>query len=317
MSSNSAIRQRELQHIAQTIKDDLIYNRKLDTLYQQTGADLAQTITADVNSFAGRETVSMIEAKRKISQTQVKSYHNMLTKASDSVKTARDEGQYITPDDYLPTVNGELRRYNVTTRTSRLELLQAKVNAATVVLAAAEIYMLAGKLFRVTVSEFARQSEILGTVTPSAKTMAEIFRTVVLPGIEGITFSDNIWTNQAELRDLLNQGIQRTLLRGESPLVSARTLTHLVKDEVKKKAYAARRIAVTETARAQTIVQKVSYEENGYTHYIFVAETDDRTCAICEDLDGQVFLVADMTIGENASPIHPSCRCSTSAHTVR
>lgn len=317
MSDFRAIRQREVRHIAETIKDDLLYNRKLTLLYEETSRDITKMIAADINRFSQKEGVSMAEAKKLISKTDVELYGSKAAKIVEDAKAAREAGQAITRADYTSTVNRELRRYNVTMRTNRLELLQANINAATVNLAATEEAMLTGKLYAVTVAEFKRQAGILGMTVRSPASMTRAFRSTILSDVSGITFSDNIWMNQAQLRDGVNQAIQRALIRGESPLVTARKLQPLIKDGTVKASYAARRIAVTETSRAQTVVQEISYKDAGYTHYVFIAETDDRTCPDCEALDGQVFLVADMTIGENASPVHPNCRCSTSATVAR
>jgi hypothetical protein len=37
-------------------------------------------------------------------------------------------------------------------------------------------------------------------------------------------------------------------------------------------------------------------------------------CKLCSDIDGEHFKVAKMMPGENAPPMHPHCRCSTSAY---
>ena len=71
----------------------------------------------------------------------------------------------------------------------------------------------------------------------------------------------------------------------------------------------------TELARVQTEAQKQSYERNGYDQYEFIAEP--TACPICQALDGKVFDVKKMLPGENASPIHPHCHCSTAAYMDR
>ena len=52
-------------------------------------------------------------------------------------------------------------------------------------------------------------------------------------------------------------------------------------------------IAVTETSRVMTQGNIDSYSANNIQQYEWLAEDDDRTCVICEELDGQVFDVAD------------------------
>jgi hypothetical protein len=72
------------------------------------------------------------------------------------------------------------------------------------------------------------------------------------------------------------------------------------------------RLMRTELARVQTESQKQSFERNGFTQYTFHA--NGGCCPICNGLDGKHFDVEDMMPGKNAPPMHPNCRCSTSAY---
>ena len=80
----------------------------------------------------------------------------------------------------------------------------------------------------------------------------------------------------------------------------------------------------TELARVQTEAQKQSFERNGFDKYIFIVNhnaTKHGCCSHCEEVankkgkysEAGVYLVKDMMPGENASPLHPHCRCSTAA----
>ena len=78
----------------------------------------------------------------------------------------------------------------------------------------------------------------------------------------------------------------------------------------------------TELARVQTEAQKQSFERNGFEKYIFIV--NGGCCDICEEAKNKdighgkgVYLVKDMMPGENASPMHPHCRCSAAAYSDR
>jgi SPP1 gp7 family putative phage head morphogenesis protein len=43
--------------------------------------------------------------------------------------------------------------------------------------------------------------------------------------------------------------------------------------------------------------------------YQWSAILDDRTCDLCESLDGQYFEPGDPALAELKPPIHPNCRC--------
>lgn len=69
-------------------------------------------------------------------------------------------------------------------------------------------------------------------------------------------------------------------------------------------------IARTETVRLANQGLKDMYIENDITSYRYLAALDDRTSAICTDLNGQVFLTKDGTPGVNMPPMHVNCRSS-------
>lgn len=69
---------------------------------------------------------------------------------------------------------------------------------------------------------------------------------------------------------------------------------------------------ITELARVQTEAQKQSFERNGFEKYTFLAL--GNACPICKALDGKHFKIKKMLPGTNAPPMHPRCKCSTSAY---
>ena len=66
-------------------------------------------------------------------------------------------------------------------------------------------------------------------------------------------------------------------------------------------------------ARVQTAAQQESFERNGFKEYEYICCGLPDACEICRALDGKIFKVKDMMVGENAPPMHPNCHCSTSA----
>ena len=62
----------------------------------------------------------------------------------------------------------------------------------------------------------------------------------------------------------------------------------------------------------QTEAQKQSFKANGFEEYEFHANSS--CCDTCQSFDGKHFKVEKMVVGENAPPLHPQCRCSTSAY---
>ena len=292
MPSYAEIRRQELRHIEQSLKDDRKMKRELAKLYRNSAEDIQRHIDADIMRFAAKENVSMAEAKRIISKTDVEKFQN----------TAK---RYVEEKNTNPKVNKELRRFNVTMRTNRLELLQARINLDTVMLAWEEEQLTAKYITEEVIKEHIRQAGILGMTVPSRSQLETLAKAVLLSDVSGATFSDRIWANQVELRNEVNQTIERALIRGEHPRKSAANIKRLIRDEYGKKQRAAERILITETARAQTIAGVEAFKAAEVDKMMWIAEPD--ACPICSGMDGKVFSIdtSELTI-----PAHPFCRCS-------
>ena len=296
------LRDDELKNIVKEIKDDEAYKKKLTTLYNTAMTDIQKDIDADILRYANKENLSLAEAKKKISKFDVEAF---ATKAE----------QYVKEKDFSDLANEQLRLYNVTMRTNRLELLQAEIGLNTISLANEEEKMLTARLTETAINEYVRQAGILGESVPDRKTLARIAKSIVDAEFRNVEFSNNIWQNQKELQEGLENVIRRTLINGENPRVGARKLREMVKKEFKLKKYAADRIAITETARIQGATQKASYEDYGYDEYEYISEPG--ACDVCKPLDGKMFKVKDSQPGKNFIPMHPNCKCSTAAYMDR
>lgn len=300
------LRNRELEHIAELLKDDKEYSKRLKDLYTRILGDLHEAIEKDINYLAKNEKLSYAEAKRIANDFDVKAFQE---KAKEYVRTK----------DFSPEANKELRRYNVALRVNRMELLEQKVNLITVDLANAEAAMLEEKLINDWEQEIERQAGIIGMSIPTIENLKMTLDALLLSDLNGVTFSDRIWANQNRLRDDTTDIIRRALIQGENPKVGARKLKRNLNELYLGKRgkggakFVAERLAITESARAQLLADKLSYQETGFTKYVYIAELDQRTCPICEQYDGLEFDVKDMGVGSPMPPVHPLCRCSVAA----
>ena len=284
------IRRQELKHIEESLKDDRKMKRAIGGIYRDSAEDIQRHIDADIQRFAAREGVSMVEARKIISKTDVEAFQS---------KARR----YVKEKNFTPAANAELRKFNVTMRTSRLELLQARINLETISLALEEERLTEAYITKSAMDELKRQSGILDMSTPSQTQLKRLAKSVVLSDVSGATFSDRIWANQHELRNNINQAIERALIQGQHPRNAAASIKRLVRDEYGMKKRAADRIAITETSRAQIIAQRESYKDAQVNDYIYLAEPS--ACDECSKLNDKVFKVKDMVIGVNAPFMHP------------
>ena len=287
MPTYSEIRRQELKHIEQSLKDDRKMKRELAKVYNSSLEDIQRHIDADIQRFAHKEGVSMAEAKRIISKTDVEAFQSTAKK-------------YVEDKDFSPKANKELRRFNVTMRTNRLELLQARINVDTIMLAWEEEQLTAKFITEEVIKEHIRQAGILGMTVPSSSQLETLARSVLLSDVSGATFFDRIWANQNELRNNINQTIERALIRGEHPRKAAASIKRLVRDEYGMKKRAADRIAITEVARAQHIAMTQALKDADIDEYIWIAESN--ACPDCAELDGKIFDVDEV---EYTVPRHP------------
>lgn len=296
------LREEELKHIKEDMKKDAAYKNQLTKLYNLAQEEIEKDIAKDIENFARKEEISIVEARKRIKKMDVENF------AERAKKMVEDK-------DFSDEANKQLREYNVTMRTNRLELLQAKMNLNTVKLANQEEHMLQRYLAKIFIEEYTRQAGILNLSVPSNKQLENMAKSFVEAEFRNVTFSDNIWQNQKELQEGLENALRRSILRGENPRVTGSRLRKLVKEEFEKKKYAADRIAITESARVQGEAQKVSFKDGGFEKYTWISEPG--ACDICKPLDGKIFKIKDMGDNAPALPQHPFCRCSTAAYVDR
>src|SRR5699024_10292348 len=138
-------RQRQMEYIEQSLKDDRKRKQEMAKVYRSSLEDIQRHIDADIQKFAYKEGVSMAEAKRIISKTDVEAFQS----------TAK---RYVEEKNFTPKANKELRRYNVTMRSNRLELIQARINLDIIALALEEERLTAQHITEETIKEYERQA---------------------------------------------------------------------------------------------------------------------------------------------------------------
>lgn len=294
MKSSEYWKKREADALKSYQKDEAAYYEEIQEIY----ADMMERIQKEIDSFcfyikyAVKEDISMAEAKKRVSQLDIKAY-------------ARKAKKYVRNRDFSDEANEEMRLYNATMKINRLEMLKANIGLELV-----SGYDELQKYFEQTLTdrtldEFKRQAGILGeTITDNA----EMAHSIVNASFRNATFSDRIWMHQDVLKNQLSSLLQTGLIQGRNPRQLAVELRKYFNVGIGN----SERLMRTELARVQTAAQKRSFEKNGFEEYEFIA--NGTACEKCAGLDGQHFKVTKMMPGTNAPPMHPNCRCSTAAY---
>lgn len=302
-------KERELAHIARSLKNDAAYKKELIKLYNRTQDRIEKEIAAQYLRYATKEGLTMNEAMLKISRFDADAFSK---KAAELIKST----------DFSTEASDLLRQYNLKMRVSRLELMKREMLLETVQLADQEVKMLHTKLIEEVQKEAERQASILRLSKETRQSIIKSAERIVRTNLYSASFSQRIWANHSELINRLSEGLERSILQGEHPSVWARNLRDLLTKEMadtgKENAlYAANRIAVTETARVQSETALESFRKGGYEKMIWITEMDERTCDVCGPLDGEIFDVDGAQIGGELPPMHPFCRCSVAAYYER
>lgn len=131
----------------------------------------------------------------------------------------------------------------------------------------------------------------------------EFVKAAVNSPIEGKTFSSRIWSNTSDLATRVKRDIEKALIQGHSPEKLARK----IKKDFGSSAYQAKRVIVTETAKAVSSAQDEIYKSSGVVNQvIWDATLENNTCDECAALDGNTW---DINESYPSTPLHPSCRC--------
>lgn len=284
--------QRELEQKKHNITEEKEYSKHLNKIYEDMLDNVQKEIDAFYGKYAKAEGISLSEAKKRVSQLDIEAYE-------------RKAKRYVENKDFSKEANEEMRLYNATMKINRLEMLKANIGLELISGHEELQKYMEGILQGRTEEELKRQAGILGE---TIKDNAKAAHAIVNASFHNAKYSDRIWMHQDILKAELSKQLQSGLIQGKNPRVLAKNIRQ--KFDVSKAS--AETLMRTELARVQTEAQKLSFERNGFEQYTFLALGD--ACGICKELNDKHFYVKDMMPGTNAPPMHPNCRCSTSAY---
>lgn len=289
MNSQDYWRERELANIAADYISDEALLSKIRSIYNHQLYEITKEIDSFYQRYAGASGLSCAEAKKAVSQFDVKSFEG----------TAK---RMVQERDFSDEANRQLKLYNATMRINRLELLKSKIGYYLTEMGDDANNDISGHAKAMIVETYRRQGGILGdSVNIDVWKKAE---QIIKGSYHGATFSQRIWRDMNVLHAEVGNLLERYLINGKGSIELARELKKLFGTT----AYEAERLARTEIRRMQTATQEDFMRENGITQYKYLAEP--TACHICSPLDDEVFELTDMQVGTNASPMHPNCRCS-------
>lgn len=289
-------------------KDMEKYNQHIVGMYNRTISDINQQIKADLALSEGK----LVKADA------MKEYESLAKRAVDKANTLRAKGKHVTRKDFSEDVNNRLKVYNATMRINRNEIIKSKIGARLVELGVEQEESLTNKLWTDYIKEKERQAGILGITAKSNLWTSKEVQEQIAGQIAGANFSKRIWADIDGLKGQLDGLISSAVIRGESPIKTAKWLTGMVSASITNQEYAAERLARTETARIYFTAEQNSLMKYGYKFVKWIAE--GNACKVCRQIadksteygDDGVYPVREVP----NIPVHPNCMCSISAYWV-
>ncbi|KAF0502288.1 minor capsid protein [Pediococcus pentosaceus] len=310
-NSDDYWKQREVDE-RKWIESNIKSGKDFDRLIQEHYDSLLQSINKDISDqytrYAKREGYTLAEARKKVSQEDVKAFSNEAKRLVDKARTIYKKKGKVEYADFSDEVNTRLRLYNATMRINRLEMLKAQIGLE-MIDNNMDIYSaVADHLNGNYISELERQAGILADSASSVK--AAETASIVMATTGNANFSERLWANSDVFKARLDQLLTKQMVQGLNPTVIARDLKPYLKDEVKNARYVTERLARTESARVTATAQLESFNKYGYKYVKWIAEPS--ACKICASIaatnDG-IYTVNDVP----TQPVHPNCMCSLSA----
>lgn len=276
-----------------------LYSRKLSKLYKGTINANRAEIYKFYAEYALEEGITIEAAQRILNKTELKNFHKKL--ASWKLEFSQTNDPYIMR---------KIDTYTRKIRIQRLEALNLTMETELSRLYQTQEDMLTDHLTLTYQNNYYRSIYDIqrATVVSSfAKVNRRLVETTLRYPWSGDNFSSRIWKNKEQLTNVLNTTLLQGVVQGKGPKEIAKEIS----DKTGTAFYNAERLARTETTYIISESTKKSYEETGANKYEYVITLDDRTSAVCQELDGMVFRVSEARAGINFPPMHPNCRSDT------
>ena len=291
------------------LQKDSRFNKVLDRSYQIAVDNINKQIEHELTRIGG--------IRNLVTADQMSEYERLAQQVVNRANIMRLAGNKIKYSDFPQEINERLKAYNATMRINQLELLKSEIGTHLLDLGMDVETKITDKVYKDYFAEMKRQAGILKATTSNNIWASPAVIDRATANIAVGAFSKNIWANIDNLKARLDGLLATAMIRGDNPKEMVKYLKPLVKSTVGNSAYAAERIARTESARVQHEAQVLSLKQNDYKYCKWYIEPG--ACKYCRE-------IANSNSGGNLPegiyevddcpdiPVHPNCRCSIGAY---
>lgn len=291
------------------LQKDSRFNKVLDRSYQIAVDNINKQIEHELTRIGG--------IRNLVTADQMSEYERLAQQVVNRANIMRSAGKKVKYSDFPQEINERLKVYNATMRINQLELLKSEVGTHLLDLGMDVETKITDKVYKDYFGEMKRQAGILKATTSNNIWASPAVIDSATANIAVGAFSKNIWANIDNLKARLDGLLATAMIRGDNPKEMVKYLKPLVKSTVGNSAYAAERIARTESSRVQHEAQVLSLKQNDYKYCKWYIEPG--ACKYCRE-------IAHSNSGGNLPegiyevddcpdiPVHPNCRCSIGAY---
>ncbi|MCM1545256.1 MAG: minor capsid protein [Ruminococcus sp.] len=278
----------------------------IEKQYRQAIKDIESKIALWYQRLADNNGVSMAEARKLLSASELKEFKWDVT---DYIKYGKENavnGQWIK----------ELENASAKYHISKFEALKIKIRQSLEALFAKQHETVTKTMSNVfksgyyhTAYELQKGFNIGWDI--ASLNQNQIKKVLSKPwAVDGKNFSERIWGNKEKLINEVHSELSRNIITGADP----QKVIDVIAKKMNTSKSNAGRLVMTEEAYFSSAAQKDCFNDLDVEQYEIVATLDSHTSNICRSLDGKVLPMKDYQAGVTAPPFHVRCRSVAAPH---
>ncbi len=276
---------------------------EIEELYRQSQKEIEQKIYSWHQRFAANNGVSMAEARRMLSNEELKELKWDVKEYIRRGKENAQNGKWIK----------ELENASAKFHISRLEALKLQTQQSLEVLFGGQLDCVDAAMKRIylggyyhTAYELQKGFGIGWDI--AGIDQAQVEKVISKPwALDGKNFSERIWNSKEKLISEIHKELTQNILLGGDP---QRAINNIAKKMNTSKNNAGR-LVMTEQAYFSSTAQGDCFRDLDVEQYQVLATLDSHTSEICRSLDMKCFPMKEYEPGVTAPPFHVWCRSTT------
>ena len=280
--------------------------REIEPVFEKAQAQMQKEIETWYGRFAKNNQIDMAEARRLLNSSELKELKWDIQEYIKRGKESEVSGKWVK----------ELENASAKYHINRLEALKLRTQQAAEVAYGNLLDSVDGMARRVftenyyhSIFEIQKGLNIAWTVGQLDANKLNLL--ISKPwAADGKNFSERIWQSKRQLINEVHQQLTRTCVLGKSPDDAINAISKKFKTSKSQ----AGRLIQTEQAYFHSVSQKEAFNKLDVQEYEIVATLDSHTSEICQEMDGQHFLMKDYQAGVTAPPFHVWCRSVTAPY---